>query len=732
MSNSHRSIGALAVLAVFSGLATGQQLNCNVGTDSPALRGEGFTEPAGDVTITCIGGVAIAPGNAIPSANFIVFYNTTVTSRLLPTAGNPATSSSEALLLIDEPGSGFPGYGESLPQLLCTTPITGCAATVGAVAGPTFGTAVSSGSTPAPNVYQGIVSGNSVTFNDVPVLPPGAAGTRIFRITNVRVNAGQVSGGAGGPFPVQAFLSTSGSASLLISNSVPIVGYISDGLSASAGDAANFSQCSSQNETSATILTLSEDFDAAFKTRVDAQTNTVFAGQINNPVQNIPGAGHNSESNFVLPINGPQVAGLADFGTRLKATFNNIPSGVRIFVSTANVNNNASPALIPAVIGGSAANANAGGAYVGYALLVNGENTSDANAGVAGVFPAVPATGSGPNNGTVPTAELAVSNGTAAAVWEVVNTNPNTNESFKFAVYVSYTAHVAQNSPSPGTSTVTLTFAPTATSGAASSTLSVPRFSFGSGATFPAFIIQACTNPPVMGVSESHTGNFTQGQNGATYTVTVSNAGGAGPTSGAVTVTETAPSGLSLVSMSGTGWSCTASACTRSDSLASGASYPPITVTVNVAANATSPQINSVSVSGGGSPTATASDSAIVSPATTHPAFFTGEVALANSVYSLQLSDGNPFGYYGYLSSGWIYHFDLGYEYVAPGNGPEVYLWDMSSAHWWYTNTNQFPYLYDFTLNSWIYYFPDTHNAGHYTTNPRYFANMSTNQIFTM
>jgi hypothetical protein len=117
---------------------------------------------------------------------------------------------------------------------------------------------------------------------------------------------------------------------------------------------------------------------------------------------------------------------------------------------------------------------------------------------------------------------------------------------------------------------------------------------------------------------------------------------------------------------------------------------------------------------------------------TGHPAFFAGEVALANSVYSLQLADGNPFGYYGYLANGWIYHFDLGYLSVTAGSGPEVYLWDMSSGHWWYTNSNQFPSLYDFTLHAWLYYLPDTRNAGHYTTNPRYFANMTTGRIFTM
>ena len=119
-------------------------------------------------------------------------------------------------------------------------------------------------------------------------------------------------------------------------------------------------------------------------------------------------------------------------------------------------------------------------------------------------------------------------------------------------------------------------------------------------------------NPPVLSTSKTHTGNFTQGQAGATYTVTVSNAASAGPTSGTVTVTETIPAGLTLVSMAGTGWTCAANACTRSDALAAGASYPPITVTVNVATNATSPQVNAVSVSGGGSGSANATDSTTI------------------------------------------------------------------------------------------------------------------------
>src|SRR5271169_1431435 len=104
----------------------------------------------------------------------------------------------------------------------------------------------------------------------------------------------------------------------------------------------------------------------------------------------------------------------------------------------------------------------------------------------------------------------------------------------------------------------------------------------------------------VLSVSESHTGTFTQGQAGAVYTVIVSNGATAGPTAGTVTLTQTLPTGLTLVSMPGTGWVCIGATCTRSDVLSAGASYPPVTVTVNVAANAGSPLATQVSVSEAG------------------------------------------------------------------------------------------------------------------------------------
>ena len=100
---------------------------------------------------------------------------------------------------------------------------------------------------------------------------------------------------------------------------------------------------------------------------------------------------------------------------------------------------------------------------------------------------------------------------------------------------------------------------------------------------------------PDMTIAKSHTGNFTQGQTGATYTITATNSGFAA-TSGTVTVTDTLPAGLTATAISGTGWTCVLATltCTRGDALAAGASYPAITVTVNVANNAAASVTNSV------------------------------------------------------------------------------------------------------------------------------------------
>ena len=88
---------------------------------------------------------------------------------------------------------------------------------------------------------------------------------------------------------------------------------------------------------------------------------------------------------------------------------------------------------------------------------------------------------------------------------------------------------------------------------------------------------------PDLTITKSHVGNFTQGQIGAQFTVTVTNSG-TPSTIGVVTLTDTVPTGLTPTAASGAGWTCGINGatvtCTRSDALAPGASYPPVTITV--------------------------------------------------------------------------------------------------------------------------------------------------------
>lgn len=104
-----------------------------------------------------------------------------------------------------------------------------------------------------------------------------------------------------------------------------------------------------------------------------------------------------------------------------------------------------------------------------------------------------------------------------------------------------------------------------------------------------------------LSVKSTHVGNFTQGQTNAAYTLTVTNTG-TGPTSGTVSLKDVLPTGLTATSISGSGWTTNLATmtATRSNVLPVGASYPPLTVTVNVANDAPTSVINTAQVSGGG------------------------------------------------------------------------------------------------------------------------------------
>ena len=110
---------------------------------------------------------------------------------------------------------------------------------------------------------------------------------------------------------------------------------------------------------------------------------------------------------------------------------------------------------------------------------------------------------------------------------------------------------------------------------------------------------------------------FAPGQVGSTLTLTVTNESRE-PTDGStVTVTDPIPVGLTATAAGGHGWSCTGTTmvrCTRADVLAPGATYSPITITVDVAADAVSTTNAPTVVGHGGVWRASASDAIEVRP----------------------------------------------------------------------------------------------------------------------
>jgi len=119
---------------------------------------------------------------------------------------------------------------------------------------------------------------------------------------------------------------------------------------------------------------------------------------------------------------------------------------------------------------------------------------------------------------------------------------------------------------------------------------------------------------------KSQLGGFVRGQSGAKFAVTVTNSG-TPSTIGTVTLIDNLPPGLTVTAASGAGWTCGVIAatvtCSRNDALAPGASYPPVTIAVNVAGNAPGSVTNTATVSGGGESQTTnntATDAATVLP----------------------------------------------------------------------------------------------------------------------
>jgi hypothetical protein len=217
--------------------------------------------------------------------------------------------------------------------------------------------------------------------------------------------------------------------------------------------------------------------------------------------------------------------------------------------------------------------------------------------------------------------------------------------------------------------------------------------------------------------------------NNPTYTLTIT--GNGLPTGNTMpftvtNVTSAAPGWLSVAPLSGN----------------VGSAGTALKITVSLAALGANPQPATLD----GSFLVSSADSSntllvtvILTTSTVQP-FFITEVSVGSNVWYMAFPDQSLFGYYAFTSgtattpAAWIDHQDMGYEYVLPADFQgNVYMYDLTSGHWWYTGSSLFPYIYDFQLGAWLYYFPSATNpTQHYSSNPRKFENLTTGVVFNM
>jgi hypothetical protein len=274
---------------------------------------------------------------------------------------------------------------------------------------------------------------------------------------------------------VNASVATSNFQTLPVNQASVTVAQTQQGLIPTVTGAASLTQCvsiSSTVPTLASTLVYTEGFGTAFKTRFDASKSltptTPAQGQITAYFQNVPNIPYNSESGLTVQTGthgavGTADLGVADFGTRLKAVFTNLPAGARIWVTPSNVTG--TPPAAPA--GFTLANAG-DNRTTPFAYIVSAETAGDGGSGIPAGTPGT--------NGLV---EITPPTGTttATAVWEVLNTNPNAIEALNFGVYVSYTANQSTNTPPAGVSQVAMSFAPSSTTPVTTASSGpIPRF----------------------------------------------------------------------------------------------------------------------------------------------------------------------------------------------------------------------------------------------------------------
>ena len=380
-------LGPCALLLVIGlaapAMAQPTPMLCNMTANNPPLRGEGYTEPVGDLFLVCTGGTPTALDSVVPAADFTVtFLNTRITSKVTATAASNAVLFTESLLLVDEPNTnsavqhpilncgqiGAPDDGPAGPGM-CSITSTGDP------------TATYDGSAGHPNVFQGQVADSvyfsSIKFVGVPVDPPGTGNSRYFRITNLRANAVAFTGCSSTnlcSIAVTVSVTLPGTTDPFIGNTS--AGFIRPGLVSQITNSHN-------GRTPATVR-ITEGSPVAWRARNISfvvgdhsgtpgnATNGSYDGGANYPddiAQNVPNALYSTEGGFQWQndsVNGPpspnppgfyfgtvldlgnpldsmgfsgfntgiNSAGTVNSGTRVALSFSTLPSGFAVQIPT--------------------------------------------------------------------------------------------------------------------------------------------------------------------------------------------------------------------------------------------------------------------------------------------------------------------------------------------------------------------------------------------------------------
>ncbi|MBK7926388.1 MAG: hypothetical protein IPJ98_02545 [Bryobacterales bacterium] len=420
----------VVALALFASMAMAQvvafepPLSCTAqAAGTPSIRDNGVTEMVGDVLIICSGGRPRPMDEVLPQVNIQVFTSPVIniTSRITGTTGG---NWSEALLFIDEPqpvqqtlcgSDAYPeGVGVGSGQLATVGVCGNHVGTGFGIVGPGggfYGTGIGAydpatmapavdalayprvalnGSSPTyrGNAYQGRYSGNnSLIWQGIPIDPPGTNTTRVFRITNVRVNASQLNNPRGNQSSVLLIVSTNASGvtnpiAMPITNPSPTVAIAQTPMDFSIdGGVDTFLQCESQNYVNSSgsrFATSPSDQDlttasggiqnSQFNLRYDERFPTVFRrrstavptgddspqvitnDQLGLPYQTETGHYKVTANSNRWPLRASSAAqrgtltnefsgaGIATHGTRVIARFANLPQGARFFaIATANL-----------------------------------------------------------------------------------------------------------------------------------------------------------------------------------------------------------------------------------------------------------------------------------------------------------------------------------------------------------------------------------------------------------